>query len=212
MFVSIQHGHSSVGMVELGQFQQYGVSPATVLHLNHEEPWETDSDSFNYVFGDGGGKRLGELYRGFPLVLRNYYYAPLHTEAEGDAVVEGEGEGDIDTSSGSASTPASTSASTSTPASTSASTPTSGTHTRTRTSTRGGSHYLSVGAPHYQFVIGNLSSPIFLAATTPASQRYVYVCICMSVYVYVTIYMSTTVYYISSPIFLSATTPASQRY
>ncbi|KAJ1407982.1 hypothetical protein B484DRAFT_201488 [Ochromonadaceae sp. CCMP2298] len=89
VFVSMQHG-PSVGMVELANFAKYGVSPRTVLHLNHEEPWETDRGSPNFVAEEG---QLGELYRGFDLVLRNYYFAPLEGVGAGEGVGAEEGVG-----------------------------------------------------------------------------------------------------------------------
>mmetsp|Transcript_1432 Transcript_1432/g.2339 ORF Transcript_1432/g.2339 Transcript_1432/m.2339 type:complete len:590 (+) Transcript_1432:21-1790(+) len=76
IFVSIEHGASSIGMRSLKTLRSFGVAPRVVLHLNHEQPWETnDPASLNYIFESSN--RLSKLYADFDLVMRNYYYTPL---------------------------------------------------------------------------------------------------------------------------------------
>lgn len=76
IFVSMEHGRSGTGVETLRFMQEHGVAPRVIYHLNHEQPWEIDRKDFlNHIFDSVD--RLSEYYRGFDLVLRNYYYAPL---------------------------------------------------------------------------------------------------------------------------------------
>lgn len=76
IFVSIEHGRSGTGIQTLQYLKQHGVAPKAVYHLNHEQPWQVQKGDFlNHIFDSVD--QLAEFYRGFELVLRNYYYAPL---------------------------------------------------------------------------------------------------------------------------------------
>jgi hypothetical protein len=76
IFVSIEHGRSGSGVETLRFMQDHGVAPRVIYHLNHEQPWEVNKvDFLNHIFDSVD--KLSEYYRGFDLVLRNYYYTPL---------------------------------------------------------------------------------------------------------------------------------------
>jgi len=77
IFASVEHGRSMTGMRTMGALKELGISPPVIYHLNHEQPWQVDNsaDYMNHIFDSV--EALTSLYAQFPLVLRNYYYAPL---------------------------------------------------------------------------------------------------------------------------------------
>jgi hypothetical protein len=75
VFVSIEHGRSGAGLKSLRVFQQHGVCPKVIYHLNHEQPWEVDEKDLNHIFDSV--QELADFYSTFDLVIRNYYYTPL---------------------------------------------------------------------------------------------------------------------------------------
>eukprot|EP01038_Epipyxis_sp_PR26KG_P005020 gene5020-7008_t len=92
IFVSIEHGLSSFGINSLVNAKKYlGLVPSVVFHVNHEKPWNfgqlTEENevlantAFDITFHSQ--EELIKEYQSYPLILRNYYYSPLHSPSGG---------------------------------------------------------------------------------------------------------------------------------
>jgi hypothetical protein len=77
VFITFQHGPSTIGIDTLQELFQMNIYPNIVYHLNHEQPWVLDQteNSLDYTFTST--EELIQAYSSFPLVFRNYYYEPL---------------------------------------------------------------------------------------------------------------------------------------
>ena len=77
IFVSFQHSNGFHPGILASDRIKHGLKiPGIFLHLNHEQPWSRNlSDYRNNKFGTI--EEVSKHYKAYPLVLRNYYYAPL---------------------------------------------------------------------------------------------------------------------------------------
>ena len=81
IFVSLEHGDSAYGIKALTSIEELNPHlelhmPRVLIHLNHEQPWTTDQNSQDFTFDSV--RSLKDAYSKFSLVIRNYYFEPLH--------------------------------------------------------------------------------------------------------------------------------------